>query len=110
MVNNKTTAWICCQCPRETTTLHEVFFGTANRPISVIYHIQVPVCEDHHKKAHGQHKYNDKSQEMYRMTFCQWLDISYIKCLQSFNGLDNKNYLFEVMDKCKNRIDNAESI
>ncbi len=61
-------------------------------------------------KAHGQHKYNEKSQEMWKMVFCQWLDISFIKCLQSVNGLDNKNYLYEIMDECKNTIDNAVSI
>ena len=114
MINKRDTEWGCCICGKATTELHEIFFGHGNRPIAVKHHIQVPVCVDipgsHHDKAHGRAKYNEKSQEMWKRVFCDWLGISYIRCLQSFNGLDSKNYLFEVMTQCKKKIDNAVSI
>ena len=89
-----------------TTVLHEVFFGI-HRQMAVDFNVQVPLCVGHHLKAHGRDTNNEKSQDMWKRVFCDWLDISYIKCLQSFKGLDNKNYLFEVMDKCKEKVDSA---
>jgi hypothetical protein len=45
----------CAVCGLPYAHLHEIFYGTANRQISIANKFQVRLCMDHHTGQHGVH-------------------------------------------------------
>jgi hypothetical protein len=95
-------------CGAETTNLHEIFFGRGNKQICVENHIQVPLCEGDatncHLKPHEQHKENEYSQDVWKEHFCIWLGIDREKAEQAVQYKHQRQYLFEVKDKCLKKL------
>ena len=72
----------CCRCPSksEKVTIHEFFFGTANRKLSVKYKLQVPVCPACHNWAHNRNPTGGavpERNEEQATYFCELLGLRY---------------------------------
>ena len=64
MKQNKNTSYSCVMCGKPTTTLHEIFYGTADRKMSIKYNLQVPLCHICHGIAHTE-------KQKYQEIFCE---------------------------------------
>lgn len=73
--------YICCMCEQsDAVTLHEPFFGTANRKICVKYEIRFPVCMDCHNYCHNKNQTGGAQygrNEEQAMFFCGLAGINY---------------------------------
>jgi len=86
---------------RETTTLHEVFYGTANRKISIKHHLQVPVLYFGrvHRESHG------PGAKAWAMKHCEFLMIDYWETVRRLNDYkENKKYFKEIEKKCYSKL------
>ncbi len=45
--------WQCIACKISVNYLHEIFYGTFQKPMSVEYNLQVPACARHHNVFHS---------------------------------------------------------
>jgi len=45
--------WKCIACNLEVDYLHEIFYGTFQKPMSVEYNLQIPACKRHHDVFHS---------------------------------------------------------
>jgi len=114
MINKGLTMYNCCICGNETTQLHEVIFGSANRKICVDYNLQVPLCATHHDTAHGKkHKpvnceYDCMSQSQCYTTFCEKLGIDPFKTFRAVKNKTERCYLDTISGSCLNIIKGYE--
>lgn len=102
MKYNKKKSYSCVLCGKITKTLHECFYGSANRKISIKYNMQVPLCNDCHIEAH-------KDKELWQMYLCQKLRINYSITKRMINNFtDNKAYFEGIKDKCLEKLKSWE--
>ena len=45
--------WQCIACDLTVNYLHEIFYGTFQKSMSVEYNLQVPACKRHHDAFHS---------------------------------------------------------
>ena len=101
--------YYCQQCNIPTQTLHEVCFGNSNRKIAIEYSIQVPVCNDCHKKAHGTDKRPEKGyKEKWQKTFLDWLGMDMYVTIRAFNNYRLRGYLEINKEACEEKIRSLE--
>ena len=114
MKNPNTILWKCVVCGEHTTTLHEVFFGSADRDIAIFYNIQVSICPFHHNIAHGATVidkpgvidtciFDSYTEKQCKQFFCTKLDIDYKKTLRGFED-SSREYLKSVKQNCLRKL------
>ena len=84
----------CIECGRNNIELHEVFFGTANRKISIEDGLVIPLCKELHHKGnligiHKDEKLNKKWKEIAEKRWCEF----YNKTPEQFIKRYGKNYI-----------------
>jgi len=101
MKNDKHITFRCVECKAQTQTLHEIFFGTHAREISVEYNLQVPLCAECHMKPHGTDKDRKINQQVeYKLKFCQLHDINPIDTGRAVRDKSRRHELDPISEKC----------
>jgi hypothetical protein len=90
-LRDKNLTYQCAMCSAPTDTLHEIFYGTCNRRISIDFALQVPLCTYHHNIAHN---LGPKGAQKY----CQWLGLDYDAVKLAINKLE-----FDYLDMIKDQ-------
>lgn len=99
---NKNISYSCVLCGCTTNTLHEIFYNTANRKISIEYNLQTPLCNKCHIKVHMKKK-------MWQFGLCLKLEIDYNMTKRRINNFkENKEYFEGIKDKCLEKIKSWE--
>lgn len=64
----------CAECGRNYIELHEVFFGTANRKLSIQDGLVIPLCKTFHHNGNliGIHKDNDLNIKWKKIAQKRW--------------------------------------
>ena len=110
MVNKGLTMYHCCICGSDTTQLHEIIFGSANRKICIEYNLQVPLCSKHHDISHGKKhipvncEYDCMSQSQCYTHFCDILRIDPFKTFREVKNKSERHYLDTISESCSNII------
>ena len=98
MINKHDVIYKCCMTGQQTTTLHEIFFGIANRKTSIMYNLQVPLCDDAHKIAHGLNVVTGNEDLIYLKQFTQ-RQIKNIFCNKIGIDFNAANLAMNLYDK-----------
>ena len=106
MKNTKHIIFRCVECKKQTQTLHEIFFGHGCRKISVEYNLQVPLCEDCHRKPHGTDKDRKVNQQVeYKLKFCRLHGINPIDTGRAVREIERRQELIPIAEKCMKNLD-----
>ena len=118
MINKHNIMWRC-PCGRNTNILHEIFYGTSARKISIEYNIQIPLCPVCHTVAHTRELLNGFSpllacrtkdglnKVMIQTKLCDKLGINRNKTSLAVNTYD-LYYLNNIKNKCLGMIKTFE--
>lgn len=84
----------CIECGRNDCEKHEVFFGTANRRLSIEDGLVIPLCNAEHHKGNliGIHQDEKLNLKWKRIAEEKWLQF-YNKTEEDFIKRYGKNYL-----------------
>lgn len=85
-----TAADTCMVCGRPYAQLHEVFFGSGLRVLSMEHRLQVRLCAEHHLGASGPHMNREFDVMLKRM--CQ-VKFERVHSREKFIELFGRNYL-----------------
>ena len=124
MINDKKTTWHCAVCNRYTNVLHEAFFGSSLRKISIEYDLQVPLCPICHTVAHTRdllhgctplaemRNKNGLDKKMIQSYLCDKLGIDRDRTSLAVNRMNDEDieYLEKISKKCYTAIDNMRVI
>lgn len=83
----------CTVCGKPYAHLHEIFYGTGERQLSIKYGLQIRLCEEHHNSPGGMNPHhnkaiNDKLKREGQMKF-----ESLYGSREDFRRIFGKNYL-----------------
>ena len=83
----------CVECGRYDVELHEVFFGTANRKISIEDGLVIPLCKAFHHNGNliGIHKDKDLNEKWKKKAQKRW---------QEFYGRDEEAFIKRYGRNC----------
>ena len=119
MINKHKKMYSCPVCNRNTVTLHEIFYGTSNRKISIEYNLQVPLCPICHYVSHTRELLNGYSpltefrtieglnKVMIQTELCRHLGIDRDKTSLAVNTNDTE-YLESISGECEKKIKSWE--
>lgn len=84
----------CVECGRYNVELHEVFFGTANRKISIEDGLVIPLCKIQHHNGNliGIHKDKELNEKWKKIAQQKWQE-HYNKTEDEFRARYGKSYL-----------------
>lgn len=84
----------CIECGRYGVELHEVFFGTSNRKLSIEDGLVIPLCsvKHHHGNLIGIHQDKELNEKWKKKAQEKWQDY-YGKTKEDFRARYGKNYL-----------------
>jgi hypothetical protein len=84
----------CVECGRTNVELHEVFFGTANRKLSIEDGLVIPLCKAQHHAGNlkGIHQDIDLNTKWKEIAQKRWQEY-YGRDEESFRKRYGKNYL-----------------
>ena len=97
----------CIECGRLTKTLHEIFYGTADRKRSIELALQVPLCDECHTRIHC-HATKGEG-KAFQKKWIEWLGQDYeaVKHQMQLSKL-NHNFVVGIrkknIDKIKNLV------
>jgi len=105
--------WRCAVCGTPVNNLHEIFFGSSFRKVSVEFNIQAPLDPRCHNTAHGKkdgknlNPIDNMSQEEIKMYLCSKAEVNYGELLLALNNND-RVYLEGVSVKFKKFLKSLE--
>lgn len=84
----------CVECGRNNVELHEVFFGTANRKLSIQDGLVIPLCKAEHHCGNliGIHKDIDLNKKWKKIAQKKWMEY-YNKNIDDFIKRYGQSYL-----------------
>lgn len=84
----------CIECGRFNVELHEVFFGSSNRKLSIEDGLVIPLCKAKHHQGNliGIHKDSKLDMKYKKIAEQKWLDY-YNRSLEDFIKRYGKNVL-----------------
>ena len=84
----------CIECGRYNVELHEVFFGTANRKLSIQDGLVIPLCKAKHHQGNliGIHKDIELNKKWKKLAQLKWQEY-YNKTEQDFIKRYGRSYL-----------------
>ena len=84
----------CIECGKSNVELHEIFFGTANRRLSIEDGLVIPLCKEKHHCGNliGIHKDKKLNLKWKQKAEQNWLEY-YDKTIEDFIKKYGRNYL-----------------